>query len=85
MKLIALAAVAAVALTGCNLMTKAYDSAFKKQSNFSLVESTEYPVGEGPNYDHDAKHEAALADVKKTQEAGKQRPSNQHNVPEIAQ
>lgn len=80
MKAIALIAVAAVALTGCNAMTKASDKIFYKESNFSLVETTEYPVGEGPEYDAQTKADAALADVQKTQETGAQRPTAQSFV-----
>ncbi|MDO4441268.1 MAG: hypothetical protein Q4B81_03715 [Moraxella sp.] len=75
MKLLALVAAAAVVLTGCNAMTKASDKVFYKQSNFSLVDSTEYPVGEGHEYDAQVKADAALVDMQKTQEVGAQRPS----------
>lgn len=88
MKLLALSTIcAAVVLTGCSAMTKASDKIFYKQSNFSQVESTEYPVGEGPEYDHEAKHEAALADMQQTQKAGAQRPTADSPVKhdEIAQ
>lgn len=81
MKLITLSAICAtLVLAGCNAMTKTSDKIFYKQSNFSLDESTEYPVGEGPEYDHDAKHTAALTDMQKTQETGAQRPNADSTV-----
>lgn len=89
MKLSSIIVVAATvaALTGCNAMTKASDKIFYKQSNFSLQEGTEYPVGEGPEYDAQVKQDAALADMQKTQEVGAQRPTANSTVKhdEIAQ
>ncbi|MCL1623082.1 hypothetical protein M2R47_02285 [Moraxella sp. Tifton1] len=76
MKIIAPIVIAAIALTGCNAMTKASDKIFYKQSNFSLSQSTEYPAGEGLEYDAQVKADAALVDMKKTQAEGAQRPSN---------
>lgn len=73
-------ACAALLLTGCNAMTKASDKIFYKQSNFSLEETTEYPIGEGHEYDAQTKADAALADVQKTQKAGEQRPSGKSTI-----
>lgn len=72
MKHIALFAAVAIALTGCNAMTATADKIMNKTSHFSQLENTAYPIGEGP-YDADTKNEAALADMKATQEAGSQR------------
>ncbi|OOR91361.1 hypothetical protein B0181_03400 [Moraxella caviae] len=75
MKKIALLAAAAVALAGCNAMTKTADKVFYKQSNFSQLEDTQYPVGEGPEFDADVKAQAALEDMQRTQAAEAQYPA----------
>ncbi|MFB6348869.1 hypothetical protein ACFBZI_05440 [Moraxella sp. ZJ142] len=77
MKLIATGIVAVIALTGCNAVTATADKIMNKKSNFSLVETTTYPVGEGPNYDADAKKEAALADMQATQAENAQYPKGE--------
>ncbi|OOS07041.1 hypothetical protein SAMN02745664_11231 [Moraxella cuniculi DSM 21768] len=81
MKAIAFAIVAAVALTGCNAMTATADKIMDKKSNFSLVESTSYPIGEGPNYNADTKREAALVDMKATQAVNGQYPTAASTAP----
>lgn len=45
-----------------------------KKSNFSQVDTTAYPIGEGPNYDADVKADAALEDMKATQAVNGQYP-----------
>lgn len=74
MKAIAFVIAAATVLTGCNAMTATADKIMNKKSNFSLVETTSYPIGEGPEYDADVKAEAALEDMKATQAVNGQYP-----------
>lgn len=74
MKAIACIAAAAIALTGCNAMTATADKIMNKKSNFLEVDTTAYPIGEGPNYDADVKADAALEDMKATQAVNGQYP-----------
>ncbi|UNU73823.1 hypothetical protein LU293_02680 [Moraxella nasovis] len=76
MKQLALLASLAVILTGCNAMTSTFDKVFYKQSNFSQLENTQYPVGEGHEYDANKKAQAALTDMQETQRKGGQYPSS---------
>lgn len=74
MKAIVCIAAAAIVLTGCNAMTATADKIMNKKSNFSQVDTTSYPVGEGLNYDADVKAKAMLADMKATQALKAQYP-----------
>lgn len=84
MKAIACIAAAAIALTGCNAMTATADKIMNKKSNFSQVDTTVYPIGEGPNYDADVKADAALEDMKATQAVNGQYPKG-NNIDEQTQ
>ncbi len=74
MKAIACIAAATIALTGCNAMTATADKIMNKKSNFSQVDTTVYPIGEGPNFDAQTKADAALEDMKATQAVNGQYP-----------
>ncbi len=79
MKAIACIAAAAIALTGCNAMTATADKIMNKKSNFSEVDTTVYPIGEGPNFDAQTKADAALEDMKATQAMNGQYPKADSN------
>lgn len=83
MKAIACIAAAAIALTGCNTMTATADKIMNKRSNFSQVDTTVYPIGEGSNYDANVKADAALEDMKATQAVNGQYPKG-NNIDDAA-
>ncbi len=83
MKAIACIAAAAIALTGCNAMTATADKIMNKKSNFSQVDTTVYPIGEGPNFDAQTKADAALEDMKATQAVNGQYPKG-NNIDDAA-
>ena len=55
-----------------------------KKSNFSEVDTTVYPIGEGPNFDAQTKADAALEDMKATQAVNGQYPKGD-NIDEQTQ
>ena len=83
MKAIACIAAATIALTGCNAMTATADKTMNKKSNFSEVDTTVYPIGEGPNFDAQTKVDAALQDMKSTQAVNGQYPKG-NNIDDAA-
>ena len=74
MKAIACIAAAAIALTAAMPWQPLPIKSWTKKSNFSQVDTTVYPIGEGPNFDAQTKADAALVDMKATQAVNGQYP-----------
>lgn len=77
MKIAVLSIAAIILLSGCNAVTATADKMMNNESNFSQIETTQYPIGEGPNYDAQTKAEAALVEMQKTQAENAQYPKGE--------
>ncbi|WP_114801146.1 hypothetical protein U0021_03400 [Moraxella canis] len=77
MKIAVLSIAAIILLSGCNAVTATADKMMNNESNFSQIETTQYPIGEGPNYDAQTKADAALVEMQKTQAKNAQYPKGE--------
>ncbi|WP_049236797.1 hypothetical protein [Moraxella canis] len=83
MKIAVLSIAAIILLSGCNAVTATADKMMNKESNFSQIETTQYPIGEGPNYDAQTKADAALVEMQKTQAENAQYPKGEMPNPSM--